>query len=57
MFRHKRKKLAQVKKSGSSPNKGKWFVYELLSFLFDVDVLRKITSTSSDRKDSDVYFI
>lgn len=51
-FHREHKKLTQ-KKSGSSPRKkGKWFAYELLSFLLDVDVPKSTLSTAgSDEED------
>ncbi|XP_057654721.1 uncharacterized protein LOC130892977 [Diorhabda carinulata] len=54
-FHRERKKL-QEKKSGSSPSKkGKWFAYELLSFLIDVDVPKTTSSTAgSDEEEFDV---
>lgn len=56
-FHRERKKL-QSKKSGSSPSKkGKWFAYELLSFLVDVDVPKSTLSTAgSDEEDFEVSF-
>lgn len=47
-----------LKKSGSSPNKKpKWFAYDLLAFLLDVDVPKKTISTAhSDEEDLEVIF-
>lgn len=56
-FHRERKKLLS-KKSGSSPNKrGKWFAYELLSFLIDVDIPKPTLSTAgSEEEDFEVSF-
>lgn len=55
---HRERKKQQSKKSGSSPcKKGKWFAFELLSFLLDVDQARQTTSTISDGEESVVSLL
>lgn len=57
-FRREHKKM-QIKKSGSSPNKkGKWWAYDVMTFLLDVDEPKSTSSTAgSDEEDSEVRFL
>ena len=56
---HRERKRVQKKKSGSSPSKkGKWFAYELLTFLLDVDIPKSTLSTAStDEEDYEVSLL
>ena len=55
---HREHKKVQKSKSGSSPSKkSKWFAYDLLSFLLDVDAPRKTTSTTSHDERSEVSLL
>lgn len=55
---HREHKKLKGKKSGSSPSKkGKWFAYEQLRFLLDVDVPKYTLSTAgSDEEEFEVSF-
>lgn len=56
-FHREHKKLQASKKSDSSVSKKvKWFAYEPLSFLSEVDVVRLTTSTANNGDDPKVSF-
>lgn len=45
---HREHKRITKPKSGSSPKKEKWFAYNLLTFLLDVDIPRQTFSTAEN---------
>lgn len=52
---HRERKRLEGKKSGSSPSQEKkWFAYDLLTFLADVDLPRSTFATTNDVEDSEV---
>ncbi|KAG8338555.1 hypothetical protein J6590_000225 [Homalodisca vitripennis] len=50
---HRKHKRITKPKSGSSPKKEKWFAYNLLSFLLDVDIPRETFSTAENSEEED----
>ncbi|KAG8323548.1 hypothetical protein J6590_001260 [Homalodisca vitripennis] len=52
---HREHKRITKPKSGSSPKKEKWFGYNLLTFLLDVDIPRETFSTAETLRNNDQY--